>query len=79
MAGWIHDVSFNVLMLLGVLPSTIAFAMNAPRSKVWRRWDAALVPRRQLCLTRQYDERGDRPARDARVGWWPCCSRPCSS
>lgn len=36
--GWIHDVSFYVLMLLGVLPSTIAFAINARRSQVWRRF-----------------------------------------
>ena len=36
--GWIHDVSFYVVMLLGVLPSTIAFALNARRSPVWRRW-----------------------------------------
>lgn len=36
--GWIHAVSFYVLMLLGVLPSTIAFAISARRSPHWRRW-----------------------------------------
>ncbi len=35
--GWIHDVSFYVLML-SVLVSTIAFAVNARRSQVWRGW-----------------------------------------
>ena len=44
--GWIHGVSFYVLMLLGVLPSTIAFAINARRSRTWRRWalPTLLVP-----------------------------------
>lgn len=44
--GWIHDLSFYVLMLLGVLPSTIAFAISARRSPHWRRWalPTLLVP-----------------------------------
>jgi hypothetical protein len=44
--GWIHDVSFYVLMLLGVLPSTIAFAISARRTPHWRRWalPTLLVP-----------------------------------
>lgn len=36
--GWVHNIAFYVLMLLGVLPSTIAFAVNARRSPVWRRY-----------------------------------------
>ena len=36
--GWIHDGSFVVLMLLGVLPATIGFAINARRNPVLRRW-----------------------------------------
>jgi len=44
--GWIHGVSFYLLMLLGVLPSTIAFAINVRRSATWRRWalPTLLVP-----------------------------------
>lgn len=36
--GWIHGIAFYVLMLLGVLPSTIAFARAAHRTAVWRGW-----------------------------------------
>lgn len=35
--GWIHGMSFFALML-SVLVAMIAFAFNARRSTVWRRW-----------------------------------------
>jgi hypothetical protein len=44
--GWIHNISFYVLMLVGLMPATIAFAVNARRNPVWRRWalPTLLVP-----------------------------------
>ncbi len=44
--GMIHTIAFFVLMLLGVLPGTIGFALGARRTRAWSGWalPTLLVP-----------------------------------